>query len=48
MSAPSTSPPELVPVERFPKTVAWGQVGFIALIVAAALVPLLLALALAA
>ena len=48
MSAPSESTPELVPVERFPRTVAWGPVAFFTFAAVAALLPLVLAIVLAA
>lgn len=53
MSAPdsSTAPADqddgFVPVDRFPNTVAWPQVTFIALVMAATLLPLMVALVLA-
>ena len=48
MSAPSEPAPKLVPVERFPHTVAWGPVAFLAAAALAALLPLVLAIVLAA
>lgn len=51
MSAPeprSADAPEYVEVDRFPKTIAWCQVTFLALVSAATLLPLAAALALAA
>lgn len=46
--APDAPTVEYVDVARFPKTVAWPQVAFFALVVAATLLPLALAFALAA
>lgn len=48
MQTPDSPSPDLVPVDRFPKTVAWPQVTFLAAVMAVTLLPLIVALMLAA
>ena len=47
MPPPAEAPYEIVPAGPQLRSVAWAQVGFVVLVIAAALLPLGLALALA-